>query len=119
LTNPIKWFLLHCGIVFLFKLYKTGGIVMSEQVRQIAVRIRELREISGIPIEELAKELDISLETYREYESGEVRADGMELTDARFWNIDQLPAIPTEESIAGRMIRRIVDMIQSGKKAGQ
>lgn len=43
---------------------------MSEQIRQIASRIRELREISGISLDSLATELDISAETYKEYESG-------------------------------------------------
>jgi transcriptional regulator with XRE-family HTH domain len=45
---------------------------MSEQIRQIAARIRVLREISGISFESLAKELNISTETYLEYESGNV-----------------------------------------------
>lgn len=43
---------------------------MSDQIKQIAARIKELREISGISIETLAKELKISPETYLEYESG-------------------------------------------------
>lgn len=45
---------------------------MSEQLKQIAARIRELREISGISLETLAQEFGISKETYQEYESGEV-----------------------------------------------
>lgn len=45
---------------------------MSEQIKQIAERIRVLREISGMSIETLAKELDISVQTYQEYESGNV-----------------------------------------------
>jgi transcriptional regulator with XRE-family HTH domain len=45
---------------------------MSERIRQIAARIRELREIAGIPVDELAKEFKISVETYAEYESGNV-----------------------------------------------
>ena len=43
---------------------------MSDQIRQISARIKELREISGVSIEALAKELNISIETYKEYESG-------------------------------------------------
>ncbi len=43
---------------------------MSEQIQQIADRIRELREIYDLAAEELAKELNIPLETYLEYESG-------------------------------------------------
>jgi len=45
---------------------------MSEQIKQIASRIKELREISGLSMEELAKEFGISLDTYLEYESGNV-----------------------------------------------
>ncbi len=54
-----------------------------------------------------------------EYVSGEVCADGVELTDARFWKVDELPDIPAGESIAGKMIRRIVNTIQSGKRGNQ
>ena len=45
---------------------------MSEQIRQIAQRIRELREISGLSMESLAKEFKISVEQYEQYESGDV-----------------------------------------------
>jgi quercetin dioxygenase-like cupin family protein/DNA-binding XRE family transcriptional regulator len=45
---------------------------MSEQIKQIAVRLKELREISGISLETLSKEFGISVETYKEYESGNV-----------------------------------------------
>lgn len=45
---------------------------MSEEIRQIAERIKGLREIAGISQEDLAKEMGISLETYHEYESGNV-----------------------------------------------
>ena len=51
---------------------KRKGVSMSEQIRQISKRIKELREISGISVESLSKELNISEETYLEYESGEV-----------------------------------------------
>ena len=45
---------------------------MSGQIRQIAERIKELREISGISIETLAREFGISAGTYADYESGNV-----------------------------------------------
>jgi mannose-6-phosphate isomerase-like protein (cupin superfamily) len=44
---------------------------MSERIRQIAMRIRELREIAGMPADLLAEELQIGKAVYREYESGE------------------------------------------------
>jgi transcriptional regulator with XRE-family HTH domain len=44
---------------------------MSENIRNIAMRIRELRDIAGISLETLAHEFGISREAYQEYESGE------------------------------------------------
>jgi transcriptional regulator with XRE-family HTH domain len=43
---------------------------MTEQIAQIAKRIREIREISGTTIDSLANSLGISVELYNEYESG-------------------------------------------------
>lgn len=43
---------------------------MSEQIKLIAMRIKDLREISGLSIQTLAKELNIPVDTYVEYESG-------------------------------------------------
>lgn len=45
---------------------------MSEQIKQISRRIKELREISDISPETLAKDLNIPVETYLEYESGNI-----------------------------------------------
>lgn len=45
---------------------------MPERIRQIAARIRDLREISGVSIETLAQEFGITKEAYQEYESGEI-----------------------------------------------
>jgi len=45
---------------------------MPENIRNVALRIRELREIAGVSLETLAHEFDISREEYQEYESGEV-----------------------------------------------
>jgi len=44
---------------------------MTEQIRQIADRIRDLREIARLSAETCARELGIPIETYRSYESGE------------------------------------------------
>lgn len=45
---------------------------MSEQVKLIAMRLKDIREISGESIESLSRDLDISPELYAKYESGEV-----------------------------------------------
>ncbi|MHB1314970.1 MAG: helix-turn-helix domain-containing protein [Christensenellales bacterium] len=44
---------------------------MSENIRRIAMRVRELREIWGESIETAAEALNIPLERYKKYESGE------------------------------------------------
>ena len=43
---------------------------MTEQIKQISERLKELREVSGVTVESLAKDLDISAQMYKEYESG-------------------------------------------------
>jgi len=45
---------------------------MSDQIKLIAERIRDLREISGLSTESLSKELGVSNELYQKYESGTV-----------------------------------------------
>ncbi|MCX8131097.1 MAG: XRE family transcriptional regulator [Clostridia bacterium] len=45
---------------------------MSDQIKLIAARIKELREISNMSLESLAQEFNISKETYQDYESGNV-----------------------------------------------
>lgn len=43
---------------------------MSGNLVQIAKRIRELREIAGLSVEQLASELKVSAKTYSKYENG-------------------------------------------------
>ena len=43
---------------------------MEYKIREIAGRIRELRQISGISVEEMAKRTDTSVEEYVQYEEG-------------------------------------------------
>jgi transcriptional regulator with XRE-family HTH domain len=45
---------------------------MQEQIKQVASRIRELREIFGASVEELARAFQVSEADYRQYESGTV-----------------------------------------------
>lgn len=45
---------------------------MSDQIKQIAIRIKDLREIAGLSIETLAGELGISSELYLQYEGGNI-----------------------------------------------
>ena len=44
---------------------------MTEQIRMIGARIRELRDISGITTGDLAQKLGLPEDLYVKYESGE------------------------------------------------
>jgi mannose-6-phosphate isomerase-like protein (cupin superfamily) len=46
-------------------------VVMNEQIRQIAERIRGLRDIAHISIESCAHDLGVSADTWRSYEGGQ------------------------------------------------
>lgn len=43
---------------------------MSDQVKQIAMRIKELREISDLSVERVAQQTGVSVQDYLSYESG-------------------------------------------------
>ncbi len=45
---------------------------MSDQVKQIAMRILDLREISDYTVERMAAALDVPVEEYKKIESGEI-----------------------------------------------
>jgi transcriptional regulator with XRE-family HTH domain len=44
---------------------------MNEQIKQIAERLRGLREVLQLPVEDVANECDIPIDQYREAECGE------------------------------------------------
>ena len=45
---------------------------MKEKIEEIATRVRELRELSEISLQEMADHLNVSKETYEDYECGNV-----------------------------------------------
>ncbi len=62
---------------------------MNEQIRQIAQRIRELREISGISSETMADKLGVPREKYKVYEDGETDIPvGMIFNIAELFNVE-------------------------------
>ncbi len=44
---------------------------MTEQIRQIALRVKELREISGLTAQSMASSMNIPADVYLSYESGD------------------------------------------------
>lgn len=53
-------------------MYGKGWMRMSDQIKLIAERIKDLREISGLSTESLSKELGVTNELYQQYESGTI-----------------------------------------------
>ena len=64
----------------------------NNKLLEIALRIREMREITGYSVEEMAKKTEVSVDEYKVYESGSVdfsfsflhkcaNAFGIEITD--------------------------------------
>ena len=45
-------------------------VLLKEKIREIASRIKELRELSGISAEDMSKELNVSVSVYASYENG-------------------------------------------------
>jgi acetyl-CoA synthetase len=43
-----------------------------QELLEVAMRIREMREISGLTIEEMAEETEVTVDDYRRYEAGEM-----------------------------------------------
>ena len=43
---------------------------MQEKIKEIASRVRELRELSEISVEKMAEYLQVSKEIYEKYENG-------------------------------------------------
>ena len=73
---------------------------MTEDIRQIAERIRELREISGLSAQDMAREVGVSLEEYSEYES-----DGKNIPISVIYHIAQKFGVDMTEILTGKPAR--------------
>jgi transcriptional regulator with XRE-family HTH domain len=73
---------------------------MSDQVQQIAMRVKELREISGFGVSEVASKTGVSEEEYSAYESG--RAD---LPISLLLKLSELYGVDTTTLLTGQAPR--------------
>ncbi|MDL2253769.1 cupin domain-containing protein [Ruminococcaceae bacterium OttesenSCG-928-I18] len=69
---------------------------MSEEIREIAARIRELREISDYSVESMAQELGIDAELYKSYE-----ASGGNIPISTLYHIANLFGVSMAEILTG------------------
>lgn len=71
---------------------------MQEKIIEIASRISELRDLSEISAENVAKKLDISVDTYLQYESGDTDIPASMLFEiAQVFNVDMGLLLTGEE----------------------
>jgi len=69
---------------------------MLEQTRLVAMRIRELRDIAGYTVDEIAEKLGISAERYTQYEQ-----DGMDIPISVIYGIAGLYRVDTTDILSG------------------
>lgn len=84
---------------------------MSDQVKQIAMRIRDLREISDYTVEQMARELNVTPEAYRQYESGET-----DIPISFFVKVGEVFHVDMTELLTGEAPRlNILSVTRAGK----
>ena len=69
---------------------------MSEQIRQIASRIKELREICGFSQQEMAQKLSLDLDLYKSYEDS-----GLDIPISVIFEIANLCKVDFNEILSG------------------
>ena len=72
-----------------------------EVFEEVGIKIKNIRYFGSQPWP-FPDSLMIGLTA--EYESGEIKPDGIEIDDAGFFGIDELPDTPGKQSVAGRLI---------------
>ncbi len=100
-----------------------AGFVEPGETLEDTVR-RETREEVGVEIENLRYfgsqpwpfPHSLMIAFTADYSSGEVRPDGVEIEEARFFDVGQLPNLPQSISISRRMIDTVAARLARGEK---
>jgi transcriptional regulator with XRE-family HTH domain len=62
---------------------------MQNKIKDIAIRCKEMRELSGLSIEDVAAKIDVSLDYYRSFEAGEQDISASTLNEiAQLFGVD-------------------------------
>ena len=90
---------------------------LEYKIHEIADRIRELRTILGISLEEMARKLDMSVDDYEAYEQGEEELNfGFLYTCARVLNVDVTELI---EGVSPRLSSYLLTRSGEGRRVEQ
>lgn len=79
-----------------------------EIAEEVAIRIKNIRYFGSQP---WPFPHQLMLGFFAEYDSGEIEIDGVEISDAGWYHCRNLPMIPGEGTIAGRMIRHYLESL--------
>ena len=84
---------------------------MLEQTRMVALRIRELRDISGFSVQEVAKKLGITAERYEQYEQ-----DGTDIPISVVYSLAGLYRVDTTDILSGASPKMVsFSLVQKGR----
>jgi len=84
---------------------------MLEQIKQIALRLRELRSIEGLSAEEMAKTCNISIDLYNTYENGDI-----EIPMSVLYNAAGKLGVELTELLSGDSPRlKVYQLIRAGR----
>ena len=100
-----------------------AGFVEPGETLEDTVR-RETREEVGVEIKNLRYfgsqpwpfPHSLMIAFTADYASGEIRPDGVEIEEARFFDVEQLPNLPPSISISRRMINAVAAKLARGEK---
>ena len=82
-----------------------------DEIREIAARVRELREVCGYTQEELAQELELDIEVYRAYE-----ADGKDIPISVLYAISKKFGVDFSEIVSGTSAKlRSYQIVRKGE----
>ena len=98
-----------------------GFVEPGESLEQTLAR--EVREEVGIEVDEMRYfgsqpwpfPHSLMVGFVARHAGGEIRVDGEEIVDARWFTVDDLPAIPPRPSIARKLIDAWIDDVRSGR----
>lgn len=88
--------------------------VVREVFEEVSIKVKNIRYFGS---QSWPFPSNLMLAYTAEYESGEIKVDGIEIEDAKWFSVNNLPSLPKKASIAWRMIEHFSTNISSKPKA--